>query len=114
MPNKVLIVEDDPGLCSFIQEVLSSAEMEAHAETDSTQAAVRLREEKFDAVFLDVRMPSPDGIELAQQMRASRLNRTTPIVIITGEGERSLMTRALRLASRPTSSTTSSTGLGLG
>jgi DNA-binding response OmpR family regulator len=94
MPNKVLIVEDDPRLCEFIQEVLGSAEMEAHAETDSTQAAVRLREEKFDAVFLDVRMPPPDGIELAQQMRASGLNRTTPIVIITGEGERDLMTRA--------------------
>jgi DNA-binding response OmpR family regulator len=96
MLNKVLIVEDDPVLCNFIQEVLGSAEMEAHAETDSTQAAVRLREEKFDAVFLDVRMPPPDGIELAQQMRASRLNRTTPIVIITGEGERGLMTRAFQ------------------
>jgi len=96
MPSRVLVVEDDPILCGFIQEVLSLADMEAHALTDSAQAAARLREEKFDAVFLDVRMPPPDGIELARQMRASRLNRTTPIVIITGEKDRGLMTRAFQ------------------
>ncbi len=94
MPSRVLVVEDDPIVCAFIQEVLSSAEMEAHALTDSTQAAGRLKEEKFDAVFLDVRMPPPDGIELARQMRASGLNRTTPIVMITGEEDRGVMTRA--------------------
>ncbi len=96
VPSRVLVVEDDPIVCAFIQEVLSSAEMEAHALTDSTQAAARLREEKFDAVFLDVRMPPPDGIELARQMRTSGLNRATPIVIITGEEDRGVMTRAFQ------------------
>ncbi len=96
MPNKILIVEDDPALCDFIREVLSSAEMEAHAETDTTHAATRLKEEKFDAVFLDVQMPPPDGIELTRQMRVSGLNRTTPVVIITGAEDRGLMTRAFQ------------------
>ena len=72
MPSKVLVVEDDPALCEFIQEVLNSEEMETYGVTDSTQAAARLRAEKFDAVFLDIRMPPPDGIELARLMRASK------------------------------------------
>ncbi len=42
VPSKVLVVEDDPVLCDFIQEVLSSEEMEADGVTDSTQAAARL------------------------------------------------------------------------
>ncbi|MFY9529031.1 MAG: response regulator, partial [Candidatus Acidiferrales bacterium] len=71
MLNRVLVVEDDPITCELIQEVLSSAEIEAHAVTDSTKAAARLRENKFDAAFLDVHMPAPDGIELARQIRAS-------------------------------------------
>jgi DNA-binding response OmpR family regulator len=96
VPSKVLVVEDDPALCNFIQEVLSSEEMEADGVTDGTQAAARLRVEKFDAVFLDIRMPPPDGIELARLMRASKLNRTTPIVMITGEQERGVMTRAFQ------------------
>jgi DNA-binding response OmpR family regulator len=94
VPNKILIVEDDPSLCEFIREVLSSADLETHAMTDSTQAAARLKTEKFNAVFLDMRMPSPDGIELTRQVRASRLNLTTPIIIITGERERGLTARA--------------------
>jgi CheY-like chemotaxis protein len=97
VPNKILIVEDDPSLCEFIREVLSSANLETHAMTDSTQAAARLKTEKFNAVFLDMRMPSPDGIELTRQMRASGLNRTTPIIIITGERERGLTARAFEV-----------------
>jgi two-component system, chemotaxis family, chemotaxis protein CheY len=94
VPSKVLVVEDDPSLCEFIREVLSSADLDAHATTDSTQAADRLKTEKFNAAFLDIRMPPPDGIELARQMRTSALNRSTPIIIITGEQERGLTARA--------------------
>jgi CheY-like chemotaxis protein len=96
MLNRVLVVEDDPITCELIQEVLTSAEIEAHAVTDSTQAATRLRENKFDAAFLDVHMPSPDGIELARQIRASSLNQKTVIVMITGEGDQRIMTRAFQ------------------
>jgi CheY-like chemotaxis protein len=94
--TKVLIVEDDPALCELIQEVLSTADVEAHATTDSTLAAARLMKEKFGAVFLDVRMPPPDGIELTRQMRGGGLNRGTPIVIITGEKDPGLMARAFQ------------------
>jgi DNA-binding LytR/AlgR family response regulator len=50
--------------------------------------------EKFGAVFLDVRMPPPDGIELTRRIRASNLNRNTPIVIITGEEDNAVLGRA--------------------
>src|SRR5207302_11378528 len=32
-------------------------------------------------------MPPPDGIELTRQIRSSRLNRVTPVIVITGETE---------------------------
>ncbi len=47
MPSKILIVDDDPALCEFIQEVLVSEQMQAHVVMDSMQAAARLREEKI-------------------------------------------------------------------
>src|SRR5258707_3538102 len=71
---QVLVVDDDPLTCELIREILCSAGMEAASLTDSTEAASRLRTEKFHAIFLDVRMPPPDGIELARQIRASRVN----------------------------------------
>lgn len=96
MPSRVLVVDDDPIICELIQEVLSSAEMESLTLTSSNQAAAHLRREKFAAIFLDVHMPSPNGIELTQQIRASGLNRTTPIAIITGEGENTVLGQAFK------------------
>ena len=96
MPSRVLVVDDDPIICELIQEVLSSADMESLALTSSSHAATHLSREKFAAIFLDVHMPSPNGIELTQQIRASGLNRTTPIAIITGEGDNTVLGRAFK------------------
>src|SRR4029077_14878001 len=40
------------------------------------------------------RMPAPDGAELARQIRASRVNASTVLVMITGEQDRTVMGRA--------------------
>src|ERR1700680_4448163 len=91
--NGILVVDDDPLICELIRDVLESAEIKSQTTTDSQHASILIREEKFDAVFLDVRMPAPDGIALARQVRASALNRTTPIAMITGESDRHLLTK---------------------
>lgn len=96
MPSRVLVVDDDPVICELIQEVLSSADMESLTLTSSSQAASHLGREKFTAIFLDVHMPSPNGIELTRQIRASGLNRTTPVAIITGEGDNTVLGRAFK------------------
>ena len=96
LPARVLVVDDDALTCELIWEILCSAGMEATSLTDSTEAASRLRTDKFHAIFLDVRMPPPDGIELARQIRASRTNATSVIVMITGEEDRTVMARAFQ------------------
>jgi CheY-like chemotaxis protein len=78
----------------MIQDVLNSADIETLTDTSSQQAVTRLELEKFQAVFLDMNMPSPDGLELTRWIRASGLNRTTPIVMITGEDDRTILARA--------------------
>jgi CheY-like chemotaxis protein len=92
--NKVLIVDDDAPTCELISEVLSAADVETYSVTDSMTAGVRVFQQKFDAVFLDSRMPPPDGIELARRIRGSGLNKKSLIVMITGDKEQSLLTRA--------------------
>ncbi len=94
MPAQILVVDDDPLTCELICEILRSAGMEANSVTDSAEAAERLRREKYHAVFLDMHMPPPDGVELARQVRTSRVNASTVIVMITGEEDRTLMGRA--------------------
>jgi len=93
LANGILVVDDDSLICELIRDVLESAEIKSRTTSDSQQASILIREEKFDAVFLDVRMPAPDGIALARQVRTSALNRTTPIAMITGESDRHLITK---------------------
>jgi CheY-like chemotaxis protein len=85
MQRRGLIVDDEPVVCDLIGKVLHSAGMEALTLTRSTEAPEILEEGKFDVVFLDLHMPSPDGIELARQMRSSRFNRMTPIILISDD-----------------------------
>jgi len=94
LPARVLVVDDDPLAGELICEILRSAGMDASFLTSSTEGAELLKREKYHAVFLDMRMPPPDGVELARQIRASRVNASTVIVMITGEEERTLMKRA--------------------
>jgi CheY-like chemotaxis protein len=94
LPARVLVVDDDPLAGELICEILRSAGMDASFLTSSAEAAELLKREKYHAVFLDMRMPPPDGVEVARQIRASRVNASTVIVMITGEEERTLMKRA--------------------
>jgi CheY-like chemotaxis protein len=94
MPNRVLVVDDNEALCELIQEVLRSVDIESLVMTHSGQAVTCLAREKFDAVFLDVHMPTPDGIELTRKIRSGGLNVSTPIMVITGEDDRALLGRA--------------------
>jgi DNA-binding response OmpR family regulator len=91
VPARVLVVDDHAPSSELIAEILRSSGFEAISLTSSAEAAERLTNEKFLAVFLDMHMPPPDGLELARQIRASLINASTVIIMITGERERSLM-----------------------
>ncbi len=85
MQRRGLVVDDEKVVCELIGKVLHSVGMDALTLTRSTEAPEILDAGKFDVVFLDLHMPSPDGIELARQMRRSRFNRMTPIVLISDD-----------------------------
>jgi CheY-like chemotaxis protein len=85
MQRRALIVDDELVICDLIGKVLNAAGMEALTLTRSTEAPVLLDGGKFDVVFLDLHMASPDGIELARLMRSSRFNRMTSIVLISDD-----------------------------
>ena len=85
MTRRALIVDDEPATCQMIRGVLSSHGMDSLTLTQSADAAGYLRDEKFDVVVLDFVMPTPNGIELAQQARISGFNQRTPIIMISDD-----------------------------
>ena len=85
MRGRALIVDDDSTVCDLVQNLLGSTGLEVVGLTSSTEAASLLQAEKFSVVLLDLRMPAPDGFELARQARASGFNKMTPVILISDD-----------------------------
>ena len=84
-PKRALIVDDDPVVCELVQSVLTSTGMEVVALARGTDATALLRDSKFSALLFDLRMPPPDGLDLARQARRSGFNRMTPIILLSDD-----------------------------
>jgi two-component system, NtrC family, response regulator PilR len=85
MSRQALVVDDEPAICDLIREVLLSIGLDALAVTKSAEAQSHFRGQKFDVILLDLRMPPPDGLELARSIRASGFNQMTPIIMISDD-----------------------------
>ncbi len=92
MPSlKVLVVEDDVASLELMSEVFTSLKAEVSSVGDSEKAAGLINRQRFDGIFLDLGMPTPDGFQLARMIRGSALNKSTPIVIVTGLDDKQAM-----------------------
>ncbi len=86
MENRILVVDDDAASCELMREVLIHATgIEVLALAESKTAAAALAREKFAVILLDLQMPSPDGLELARQVRKAGLNQMTPIIMVSDD-----------------------------
>jgi len=94
MRLRVLIVDADKASCDSIQSVMVASNLEAVTETSSSRAAEFVRSEKYDALFLELQMPPPDGLQLAKMARSSGMNRRTPIIMVSGQSAPDSMSRA--------------------
>lgn len=98
MPSlKLLVVEDDGASLELMNEVFTSLKTEVCAVGESERAAALINRQRFDGIFLDLSMPTPDGFQLAQLIRKSPSNKTTPIVIVTGLDDKQTMQQAFSL-----------------
>ena len=94
MRTRVLIVDADRASCETMHTAMTASNLDAVMETSSSRAAEFLRREKYDALFFEMQMPTPDGLQLAKLARASGMNRRTPIIMVSGENAPDAMSRA--------------------
>jgi signal transduction histidine kinase/DNA-binding response OmpR family regulator len=81
--RRVLVVDDEPEIAGLIAGQLAALDVEAEIVASGESALARLREDRFDAVTLDILMPGMDGFEVLSEMRADARLRATPIVFVS-------------------------------
>jgi DNA-binding NtrC family response regulator len=83
--RKVLVVDDDAVVGKSFNRVLSEKKGYVVTTVENAHEALKqMREQSFDVVFTDIKMPGMDGVELAERVKANQ--PWTPVVIITGYG----------------------------
>jgi DNA-binding response OmpR family regulator len=84
MVRKILLVEDEASVVSFIKKGLAEAGYEVSVALDGNAGLAMALSYEFDLVILDIMLPGLNGLEICREIR--RQNRKVAILILTALG----------------------------
>ncbi len=79
--SRILIVEDEPGIASFLEKGLTANGFVTTVATDGEQATAVARPGDFDLVILDLGLPGRDGFQVLSAIR--RRSPSLPVIVLT-------------------------------
>ncbi len=80
---KVLVIEDDPTVGSFIKRGLEEQRWGVSLVTDGEAGERAALDEPFDVVILDMRLPAKNGLEVLSTLRSRGFER--PVLVLTAQ-----------------------------
>src|SRR6186997_345072 len=83
LPDKILIVDDEPDIVQFLSYNLKSKGYLTATANDGVEAIRKAREFKPDLILLDVMMPNKDGITTIKELRQMPEFANTAIILLT-------------------------------
>jgi DNA-binding response OmpR family regulator len=79
--SRILIVEDEPGIASFLEKGLRAEGFSTMVVDDGSSAARIARDDSFDLMILDLGLPGKDGRDVLAEIR--RRGERLPVIILT-------------------------------
>ena len=97
----ILLVEDNPNDAELTQRALRKTEIGARLviARDGAEALERLFTERLRprVIFLDLKLPKIDGIEVLRRIRAEEHTKGIPVVVLTSSQEERDITESYKL-----------------
>ena len=90
---KILVIDDDERICSLFKDTLEGSGHTVTTVNESSEGLELVKNQDYNLVFLDLKMPVMDGAELFRQIRLAKPK--LPVTIITGYPDSDLMMNAL-------------------
>ena len=81
--GSILVIDDDKGILSVIQEVLTQFGHRVEIAEDGSEGIQKLEDGSFDIVITDMRMPGIDGEGVVKYIRNSQ-KKSIPVIGISG------------------------------
>ncbi len=81
---KILLIDDDRSIRRTLKEILEYEDYKVEEAKDGIEGMVKIKTNKYDVVFLDIKMPKMDGMEVLEN--AQKIRPDLPIIMISGHG----------------------------
>jgi two-component system alkaline phosphatase synthesis response regulator PhoP len=85
MNQRILLVEDEPGLLMTLTDRLVSEGFAVETATDGEAGLQRALAETFDLIILDVGLPRKNGFDVCRDLRQRSVG--VPIIMLTARGQ---------------------------
>lgn len=82
--KRILLIEDDPGVCSFVNRGLTEGGFDVSVAMDGETGLDMARSTNYDLVILDIMLPKINGLEVCRRIREE--DKQTPILMLTALG----------------------------
>jgi len=90
---RILVVDDEKNICDLLKVALEQIGCEVETTTEGAQAIGWAHQNKYDAIFLDIKMPGMNGVEVLKNLRQVQPNAA--FVMITGYAGSDLVDESL-------------------
>jgi CheY-like chemotaxis protein len=82
--NRVLIVDDDPGIHALLGFALRVLPVEVSFALDGKVAMSLVDAQRPDLIILDLQMPEMDGLEVLERLGANPETANVPVIVFSG------------------------------
>lgn len=96
---KVLVVDDSLSVRTVVERALKSKRIEVLSAASGTEAKAQIRREEPDVVVCDVIMPDMEGYEICEFVREHPRLARTPVLLMSGIVNASVLARAAEVRS---------------
>ena len=83
--KKLLVVEDDDIQRMSVVELIGNSDVDTTAVGTGQEALSMLRQQKFDCMVLDLKLPDMSGFELIEKLQTDLGRSNLPIIVYTGK-----------------------------
>ena len=92
---RILIIDDEKNICTSLSGFLNDLGHQTQTREDGDSGLNCALAENFDLIFLDVKLPPQNGLDVLEKLKQARPNQQ--VIMISGEADLQTAVRATKL-----------------